>query len=90
MIHALIIETDFLFIPSVSLDANMKFFDGMDDDGSESNFLSFCLILYSFWYSVLFLNSPLVRVVMMMNGEIFFQILETVGNSTRTWKFVKL
>lgn len=50
----------------------MKFFDGMDDDGSELNSQSLMLILNSFCYSVLYLNSPLIR-FMIMNGECCFR-----------------
>lgn len=63
----------------------VKFFDGMDDDGSEFNFHSLMLLLYSFSYSVLFLDSPLLRSII-MNGGMLFQILGTVGNSSRTVK----
>ncbi|KAJ6332188.1 hypothetical protein OIU76_010555 [Salix suchowensis] len=47
-----------------------QFFDGMDDDGSE--LLSFVPLFDSFWYSVLYLNSPPLR-FMIMNGEYCFR-----------------
>jgi hypothetical protein len=50
----------------------MKFFDGMDDDGSELNLLSFVPLFDGFWYSVLYLNSPLLR-FMIMNGGCCFR-----------------
>ena len=50
----------------------MKFFDGMDDDGSELNLLSLMLLLDSFFHLVLYLNSPLLR-FMIMIGECCFR-----------------
>lgn len=57
--------------------AAQKFFDGMDDDGSEFNLQSLMIILNSFHYSVLKLNSPLLK-FMIMNGECCFR-------SSRQW-----
>lgn len=51
----------------------VKFFDGMDDDGSELNLQLLMLSLVaSFRYTVLYLNSPRLR-LMIVNGECFFR-----------------
>lgn len=51
----------------------VKFFDGMDDDGSELNLQLLMLSLVaSFRYTVLYLNSPHLR-LMIVHGECFFR-----------------
>ena len=51
---------------------DVKFFDGMDDDGSELTLQFLMLSLASFCSSVLYLNSPLLR-LMIMNGKWCFR-----------------
>jgi len=51
---------------------NVKFFDGMDDDGSELNLHFICLVYLAFVVTVLYLNSPRLK-LMIVNGECFFR-----------------
>jgi hypothetical protein len=51
---------------------DVKFFDGMDDDGSELNLHFICLVYLAFVVTVLYLNSPRLK-LMIVNGECFFR-----------------
>ena len=50
----------------------LKFFDGMDDDGSELNLQKFMFCWIALCYLVLYLNSPIIG-FMIMNGECCFR-----------------
>lgn len=60
----------------------VKFFDGMDDEGSE---LKLCLLYIAFAIRFFF-RIPHIKEILDFDMGMLFQILKTVGNSTRTVK----
>lgn len=63
-----------------------KFFDGMDDFGSELTLQSLTIIVVFFLKN--YLNSPLLS-FMIINLEMLFQILDKVEKSSRTGKMAE-
>jgi hypothetical protein len=67
---------------------DVKFFDGMDEDGSKLNLQFLMFSLASFRCTVLYLNSPCLKLII-VNAVCFFRYSKECATQQEPWQWQK-